>query len=229
MGYHGVSHREDPGSHPPGVAAVVGVLGTLGTDHQLDGKARLLGRFAFDRNCLKQLQERRPLVPREVAARMDHVVAAQGREGDEVKDGRRSARMDGRELRHEGLEVAAQRGEHVLAPVDEVDLVHRHHQLADAEQACHEGVAARLLLDAVAGVHQEDGEVGVAGAGHHVAGVLHVPRSVGHDELAARGGEVAMGHVDGDALLALGAQAVGQEGEVHRAVGKPVLGLFQSL
>jgi len=41
---------------------------------------------------------------------------------------------------------------------------------------------------------------------------------VGQDERAPRGGEVAVGDVDGDALLALGAQAVGQPGEVELAV-----------
>ena len=40
------------------------------------------------------------------------------------------------------------------------------------------------------------------------------PGRVGDDELAPRRGEVAIGHVDGDALLALGLQAVGEQGEV---------------
>ncbi len=40
------------------------------------------------------------------------------------------------------------------------------------------------------------------------------PGRVGDDELAVGGGEVAVGYVDGDALLALGAQAVGELGEV---------------
>ncbi len=40
---------------------------------------------------------------------------------------------------------------------------------------------------------------------------------VGDDELAASGGEVAVGDVDGDALLALGAEAVGEQGEIEHA------------
>ena len=40
-------------------------------------------------------------------------------------------------------------------------------------------------------------------------------RRVGDDELALVGGEVAVGHVDGDALLALGLQAVHQQRQVH--------------
>jgi hypothetical protein len=46
-----------------------------------------------------------------------------------------------------------------------------------------------------------------------------VAGGVGDDERPARGGEVAVGDVDGDALLALGAQAVGEQGEVDLPVG----------
>jgi len=41
-----------------------------------------------------------------------------------------------------------------------------------------------------------------------------VAGGVTDDELARGGSEVAVGHVDGDALLALGAQAVRQQGQV---------------
>jgi hypothetical protein len=50
--------------------------------------------------------------------------------------------------------------------------------------------------------------------GDHVAGVLDVAGRVGDDELSGRGGEVPVGDVDGDPLLALGPQAVGQQGQV---------------
>ena len=43
------------------------------------------------------------------------------------------------------------------------------------------------------------------------------PGAVGDDELAAGGGGVAVGDVDGDALLALGPQPVGDEGQVDLA------------
>jgi len=42
----------------------------------------------------------------------------------------------------------------------------------------------------------------------HVACVLLVPRSVSDDEFATSGGEIPVSHVDGDALLALGAQTI---------------------
>ncbi len=79
------------------------------------------------------------------------------------------------------------------------------------------GVAAGLRKDAFAGVDEDDGDVGGGGAGGHVAGVLLVAGGVGDDELAACGGEVAVGDVDGDALLALGAEAVGEQREIEHA------------
>jgi len=42
-----------------------------------------------------------------------------------------------------------------------------------------------------------------------------VPGRVGDDELAPFGGEEAVGHVDGDALLALGRQPVDQQREIQ--------------
>ena len=83
-----------------------------------------------------------------------------------------------------------------------------------AEQRGQERVAPALLGDALAGVEQDQRDVRRRGAGDHVPRVLDVARGVRDDELAARGREVAVGDVDRDALLALGAQAVGQQREV---------------
>ena len=72
-------------------------------------------------------------------------------------------------------------------------------------------------------------EVGGGSAGDHVARVLHVAGRVGDDELAPRRGEVAVGDVDGDALLALGAEAVGEVGQVDLAAAGDVGGALQRL
>jgi hypothetical protein len=87
--------------------------------------------------------------------------------------------------------------------------------VAHAQQRCDVCVAARLNQHAFAGVDQHHGGVGRGCAGGHVARVLLVAGRVGDDELAARRGEVAIGHVDGDALLALGAQAVGEQCKIN--------------
>ena len=104
--------------------------------------------------------------------------------------------------------------EALLAPVDEVHLVDAQHEVRDAEQRREEGVPARLLEHALAGVDEDEREVGGRRARDHVARVLDVPGGVGDDELPLGRGEVAVGDVDGDALLALGPEAVGEQRQV---------------
>jgi len=78
-------------------------------------------------------------------------------------------------------------------------------------------VSTGLLLESGGDVEHDQREVGRRGAGRHVAGVLHVARAVRDDELARGRRRVAIGHVDGDALLAFRAQSVGHETEVEVA------------
>src|SRR5699024_801006 len=86
---------------------------------------------------------------------------------------------------------------------------------AHAQQGRYGQVAAGLLDDAVAGVDKQNYNLGGGDAGDGVAGVLHVAWGISQDEGALVGGEVAVGNVDGDALLTLGAQAVDEEGQVE--------------
>ena len=73
----------------------------------------------------------------------------------------------------------------------------------------------RLLGESVARVDQHDGHVAHRCSGDHVARVLRVAGGVGHHERALGRGEVAVGDVDGDALLALGPQSVGEQRQVQ--------------
>ena len=101
-----------------------------------------------------------------------------------------------------------------LVVVDQVHLVDRQQHVADAEQRDDVAVAAGLRQQALARVDQHHREVGGGSAGGHVAGVLLVAGAVGDDELALVGAEEAVGDVDGDALLALGGEAVDQQREI---------------
>ena len=158
-------------------------------------------------HVLQVAQQRRPVVPGHVLAALDHVVAVQGGDRDE-------GQVPDVELGGERGELGGDLLEHALVVADQVHLVHRQHQVRHPQQGGEEGVAPALLGQPVAGVHQDDRQVGGGRPGDHVPRVLDVPGGVGDDELAAGGGEVAVGHVDGDALLALGPQPVGEQGEV---------------
>ena len=108
-----------------------------------------------------------------------------------------------------------------LREVDEIHLVHGEDDVRDLEDRCDVRVPARLLDDALTRVEEDHGDVRGRRAGDHVARVLDVTRRVGELEAAARRDERAVGDVDRDALLALGAQAVGEQREVDVVVAAP--------
>jgi hypothetical protein len=175
-----------------------------------------------DVDVLEVVEQRRPLVPRHALGAVHDVVPVQRRDRDE-------GHVAHLELGREGRELLDQLVEHLLGEVDEVHLVDAHDQVRDAEQRGDERVAATLAQEAVTRVHQDQREVGGRGARDHVARVVLVPRGVGDDERAPRGREIAVGDVDRDALLALGPQAVGEQGEVHVAVATALGGLADVL
>ena len=118
-------------------------------------------------------------------------------------------------------EVAHDAVEGLLAPAGEVHLVDADGDVAHPQQPRDGGVAARLLGHPVADVDEDQRQVGGRAPCDHVARVLRVARAVGDQEAPPRGGEGAVGDVDRDALLALGAQAVGDQREVDVAVAAP--------
>ena len=129
----------------------------------------------------------------------------------------------------ERLEVACDLVVALLRPVDEIHLVDGDRDVRHAQDRRDVGVAARLLDDAVARVDEDHRDVGGRGARHHVARVLHVARRVGELEAAARRDERAVGDVDRDALLALGAEAVGEQREIDVAVAAALRRLLDVL
>ena len=86
--------------------------------------------------------------------------------------------------------------------------------MANAQQTGHRCVTLGLRHDAVARVDKQNDGLGGGHTGDGVSGVLLVTRAVGEDERADVGGEVAVGDVDGDALLTLGPQTIDQQREV---------------
>jgi hypothetical protein len=101
-----------------------------------------------------------------------------------------------------------------LVVVDQIHFVDADHDVRNRQQAGDDAVAAALGQHAMAGIDEDDGQVGIGCAGDHVAGVLLVAGGIRDDELAACGGEVAVGNIDRDALLAFGPQAIGEQRQI---------------
>ncbi|MNI68153.1 hypothetical protein D3C73_1238310 [compost metagenome] len=99
--------------------------------------------------------------------------------------------------------------------------------MADAQQprdrAVPLGLRQQLAVGRARGVDEYHRHIRRRCARHHIAGVLLVARRVRDDELARGRGEIAVGHVDGDALLTLGFQAVGQQREIDTITRDPLV------
>jgi hypothetical protein len=182
--------------------------------HHLHGKAELPLRVDIQRrHVLQVVEQSRPPIPGRGSRATRNVVAEYGRDGDRNRVAETEAARHRQKL---GLDVA----EALLRPVDQVHLVDGEDDARDAHQVQDRRVPPRLLLHARAGVDEQDRHVGVRGPRRHVARVLLVTGTVDDDETAAGRIEVAPGHVDGDALLALGGEAVHQAAEIRRAGGR---------
>ena len=205
------------------VAAVVVVVGRHRPDHPLHREAAV-GEVPVsgELDRLEIAEERRPVVPRRRVGALGDVVPVERRH-------REDAQVLDPDLLGERAQLGLDLAEALLRPVDEVHLVERDRDVVDAEQRHDRHVPARLLEHAAARVDEHDREVGRRGAGDHVARVLDVPGRVGELEAALRGHERAVGDVDRDPLLALGAKAVGEQREVDVSVAAAARGLLDVL
>ena len=158
---------------------------------------------------LQRLKEGRAGVPGRLVGAAREVGAGEARERD-GRDLQPERRGEGGVVGHDALE-------HGPVPADQVHLVDRQHHPPHAHEVDEEAVAPRLGQQALPRVHQDHRQVRGGRPGDHVARVLLVPGCVRDNVTPPRGGEVAVGHVDGDALLALGGKTVDQEGEVEGA------------
>jgi hypothetical protein len=167
----------------------------------------------------EDFQQRRTVVPAQGLAAVDDHVAVEGghRQEADVVD----ADLGG-EFEVIGLDLLVG----FLRVVDEIHLVDGDDQVRNADQRSQFRVTPGLRQHALARIDQDDREVCRGSGGDHVARVLLVARGVGDDVLARAGREVAVGDVDGDALFALGLQAVGEQRQVDGGHAALLRGLF---
>ena len=104
--------------------------------------------------------------------------------------------------------------EDLFGKVYEVHLVDTYDYLFDCEERGYVRMTDGLFHDAMSGVYQNHGEVCSGGSRNHVPGVLDMARSVRNDEFSFRSSEITIGYVDGDALLTLRSESVGEKREI---------------
>ncbi len=158
-------------------------------------------------NGLERVEQRRATVPRHLLARMHDVVTHQGADRNEADVGHTQARRP-------SAQFLLQTKEDLLGVGDAVHLVDGEDEVPHAEERRDERMPAALLAHALGGVHEHDREVRGARTRDHIPRVLDVPRRVRQDEGSTGCGEVSIRDIDGDALLALRAEPVGQERQI---------------
>ena len=197
------------GDHARGDLSREAAVVEVRPDYVLDRVAEVVEvAIREDGDRLEILEHVGTVVPRGTVAARHDVVADQCAHGEElnVLEAERLAELH---------EVRADFFEYLFGILLEVHLVHADGQMRNAQKRSDVRMASRLLEHAVSRVDQNQCDVGRRGAGHHVPGVLNVTRGVSDDELALVGREVAVGHVDRDALLALRLEAIGQQRKIR--------------
>ncbi len=103
---------------------------------------------------------------------------------------------------------------------DQIHLVDCDGEAADSQQPRDGSMTMRLRQQTLARIDQQHGQVRRRRAGGHVARVLLMPGSVGDDELAPRRRKIPVRDVDGNALLALRPQTVGDQRKIDAAAAR---------
>ena len=112
------------------------------------------------------------------------------------------------------LQFILDRAKYALAPVHGVHFVDGEDEVFNAEQMRDRSVPQRLAAYAFDRIHEDNGGVGGRSTSGHVAGVLFMTGSVGDAEAALFGCKKTVSYIDGDALLALCLESVGEQGEI---------------
>src|SRR6267378_3395782 len=203
-GNDGIAGMNNSACDAAGEAAKRGV----GTNHRLHREAKTLQGIVFrKRDCLEVLQQRRTLIPRHPLAAVDDVVSLKraDRHALDVCDSQPCS---------ERQEIVLQPEKDIFAIVGQVHLVHGGKYFCDSQGRSNEGETQSVREEPCAAVNQNDRQVRRGRAGRHVARVLLMPGRVGDDKFAARGREIPVRHVDGNALLAFGPQTIGEQRKI---------------
>ncbi len=171
-----VADVHHPGGQPAGIPPVVAVLGALRADDVLDRHPERLcrrvgsrpGRTRGTRGGWARRTRRRGRTGRRRCRRTARTAAPPGRRRS------RSALPAGRTRRRCSSNAAWSQSTRSILLTASGDVPH-------AQQPGHGEVPAGLLDDPVAGVDEDERQLGGGRAGDHVAGVLDVARGVGED------------------------------------------------
>ena len=165
-----------------------------------------------DVHRLQKIEQGRPLIPRRTVGLLHHIIAIQCRQRDAHHIGYSQRLNETPVFCHNLIET-------FFRKVHQIHLVHSQHHVLNAQQRYQKRVTAGLRDNSQTGINQNHSQIGRRTARNHIACVLLVSRCVGNDKLTLVGREIAISHINGDALLALGFQSVQQKGIINMITG----------
>src|SRR5260370_4139734 len=211
-----ITGTNDSACDATGEAAKRGVR----ANHGLYREAKPLKRILFGkRDSFKVLQQRGTVILRHALAAIDDVVSLEGADGHALHVGNS-------QLSREHQEIVLQFAEDIFAVAGQIHLVDGGEYIGNSEEGSDEGVTSRLGEETFCSVNQNNRQIRRGRARRHISRVLFVSWSIGNDEFAPRRREIAVSHVDGDALFAFGTQAIGEQRKIDwssRAVDAALL------
>ena len=165
-------------------------------------------RTVADCDALEIFEQRRTRIPTHPLAGFDEVVAILGDERDD-NDARKTQMLG------EVAKILFDLLKDFGRITDQIHLVDGDDDMPNAEDRHDDAVPLRLRQDAFARIDEQHGEVRSRGACRHIAGILFMAGRIGDNELALRGGEIAISDVDCDPLLAFGRKPIDQQCEIE--------------
>ena len=190
--------------------------------HQLNRKAEVqLVLLIVDFDGFKKFEKPRSRIPRHPRAGFGDVITFQGGYWNAINCRSAEAIYEIRKILPNFLVAFP-------AVIHQVHLVDCDNEMADAQKMRDERVTPRLRHDSVPCIDQDDRQITVTGAGDKISRVLLVSGRIRDDELSFGRGEVPIRNVDRDALLALGAQTVGQQREIDAFAAAPFVFPFRA-
>ena len=180
----------------------------VGTDDRLNREAAIAEVVVCrDVHGFQIVKECAPFVPGHVLTAGDYIVAVKGGHGNESDI-----------LNIEFCSEVCVFLDHsivgFLAIIYQVHLVDTHEDVRDLQKGGNEGVAFGLFDNSFARIDKDEGKVGGRSTSYHVTGILNVSWRICNDEFTLGCSKVAVGNIDGDALLAFVFKAVCEEAEV---------------
>src|SRR5215468_7578642 len=203
-----VAGAQDAGGDPSGKPTKTRV----GADYILDGQPkRPACVMGFDWNIFQMLQQCRTFKPGHVSTGSNDVVSFERAHWYGINTG-------DSQPRRESIEIARNGCKYILAIVKKIHFVDGGDDVTNSQKRGDISVPAGLRQQSFGGIDEDDCSVCGRGASGHVARVLLMTRRIGNDEFSPWSREVAIGNIDGDALLTFRPQTISEKREIDGAV-----------